>query len=127
MTGETLADTSIDLTRLKKHRILGAGTFGQVWLASDKKTSNCYALKIQSKRTVVEHEQYDGVIREKNIMQQINHPFLIKLVNAFQDKTFLYMVLEMYQGGELFSVMHNGADDGLPKPHCVFYAACVLE
>jgi len=60
-------------------------------------------------------------------MAQINHPFVIKLVNAFQDNTFLYMVLEMYQGGELFSVIHQGVDKGLPTKHGIFYAACILE
>jgi len=127
VTAESALDPSVDLTRLKKHRILGAGTFGQVWLASDKQSKNVYALKIQSKRVVVSHEQYDGVVREKNIMAQINHPFVIKLVNAFQDDTFLYMVLEMYQGGELFSVIHQGADRGVPTKQGIFYAACILE
>lgn len=124
---ESALDPEISLARLKKHRILGAGTFGQVWLATDKKTKSVYALKIQSKRVVVSHEQYDGVVREKNIMAQITHPFVIKMVNAFQDDTFLYMVLEMYQGGELFSVIHKGSDKGLPTKSGIFYAACILE
>ena len=127
IVAQSSLDRSIDLSRLKKHRILGAGTFGQVWLTTDKQTKKVYAMKIQSKRVIVSHEQYDGVVREKNIMAQINHPFVIKLVNAFQDPTFLYMVLEMYQGGELFSIIHQGADKGIPTSHGIFYGACILE
>lgn len=42
-------------------------------------------------------------------------------------RTGLYMVLELVQGGELFSVVHTEQMDGVPNGHARFYAACILE
>ena len=81
-----------------KVRILGVGTFGKVWLVSHKKTQVPYALKMLSKREIIGHHQVEGVIREKNIMSSIDHPFVVNLVNTFQDPKHLYMLIELVQG-----------------------------
>ena len=90
-----LRDKSIKMSDLKKHRILGVGTFGQVWLVSKKGSTSddhVHALKIQVKRELLNHQQVDGVLREKNIMATIDHPFIIKLVNTYQDDRSLSFV-----------------------------------
>jgi hypothetical protein len=74
------------------------------------------------------HGQVDGVIREKEVMASIDHPFILKLVNTYQDPSSLYMLLELVQGGELFSLLHPpDAVDGVPESSARFYAACILE
>ena len=121
----------IQFAALKKHSILGAGTFGQVWLtsrlASDGETRVPYALKIQSKYELLQSQQAKGVIQEKEIMSQLQHPFIIKLVNTYQDRARVYMLLGIVQGGELFSIMHTEKGDGVPEDHARFYAAGILE
>jgi len=67
------------------------------------------------------------VIREKNIMTSIRHPFVVNLLCTFQDDLHLYMVIDMIQGGELFSVVHTETKDGIPNTNSRFYAACILE
>jgi protein kinase A len=69
----------------------------------------------------------DGVIREKNIMASLDHPFVVNLVSTFQDERSLYMLIELVQGGELFSVIHTETRDGIPNGNSRFYAACILE
>jgi CRP-like cAMP-binding protein len=118
---------SIKYKDLVKFRILGVGTFGKVWLVSHKKTGVPYALKQLSKREIIGHHQVDGVIREKNIMASIEHPFVVNLVSTFQDDRHLYMLIELVQGGELFSVIHTETRDGIPNGNSRFYAACILE
>jgi len=108
-------------------RILGAGTFGKVWLVSEKATKDTYALKIQVKKQLIEYNQAEGVIHEKNIMAQLDHPFIVSLVSHWKDEDKLYMVLKMYQGGELQSVIHTDRRDGIPEWGAKFYAANVLE
>jgi len=112
---------------LVKFRILGVGTFGKVWLVSHKRSGVPYALKQLSKREIIGHHQVEGVIREKNIMASIKHPFVVNLVSTFQDDRHLYMVIELVQGGELFSVIHTETRDGIPNGNSRFYAACILE
>lgn len=120
-------DRSIKLKDLIKFRILGVGTFGKVWLVSHKKTGTPYALKMLSKREIIGHHQVEGVIREKNIMSSIDHPFVVNLICTFQDDRSLYMLIELVQGGELFSVIHTETRDGVPNANSRFYAACILE
>jgi protein kinase A len=118
---------SIRFKDLVKFRILGVGTFGKVWLVSHKRTGTPYALKLLSKREIIGHHQVDGVIREKNIMASLDHPFVVNLVSTFQDERSLYMLIELVQGGELFSVIHTETRDGIPNGNSRFYAACILE
>jgi len=118
--------TDIQVKDLQKHRILGAGTFGQVWLVSDKQ-NNAYALKIQSKYDLIQNNQAKGVVNEKNIMAKLNHPFIIKMVATDQDPQRVYMVMGLVQGGELYSVLHTPKRDGVPEKEAKFYAAGIIE
>lgn len=120
-------DRSIDFKDLTRFRILGVGTFGKVWLVSHKKSGTPYALKMLNKREIIGHHQVEGVIREKNIMTSIDHPFVVNLICTFQDDKHLYMLIELVQGGELFSVIHTETRDGIPNANSRFYAACILE
>jgi CRP-like cAMP-binding protein len=131
--GQPLAPASASLNKtirfkdLVKFRILGVGTFGKVWLVSHKRTGTPYALKMLSKREIIGHHQVEGVIREKNIMASLEHPFVVDLVATFQDDFSLYMLIALVQGGELFSVIHTETRDGIPNGNSRFYAACILE
>jgi cAMP-dependent protein kinase regulator len=124
---QTPLNRSICFTDLVKFRILGVGTFGKVWLVSNKRTGTPYALKMLSKKEIIGHHQVEGVIREKNIMSSLDHPFVVNLVSTFQDERNLYMLIELVQGGELFSVIHTETRDGIPNANSRFYAACILE
>ena len=124
------AHVNIPLDALEKHAILGAGTFGQVWLVSHKAENGVrrpYALKIQSKYELIADQQAKGVVREKNIMHELHHPFLINLVQTYQDPQRVYMLLGLVQGGELFSLIHQATHDGIPEKDAKFYAAGVIE
>jgi protein kinase A len=112
---------------IKRHRILGMGAFGKVWLTSTKKDNTPYALKQLDKRELIKGNQVKSIHREKNIMYSIEHPFLLSLISSFQDEDHLYLVLELIQGGELFNVVHTDSSHGLPNNQAIFYAACVIE
>ena len=120
-------DMQIPFGELERHCILGAGTFGKVWLVSRKGTNDAYALKVQVKRQLIEHHQAEGVLREKNIMAQLDSPFIISLSATYQDATSIYMLTKLYQGGELWSIIHTSKRDGLPEEAANFYLATVLE
>jgi hypothetical protein len=113
--------------KLERMRLLGSGTFGQVWLTRDTMTDSAYALKIQYKRELIEYNQADGVIREKRIMERMHHPFVMSIVNAQQDRDCLYMVMDLIQGGELRSQMRDEKKPFLAEGPTKFYASCILE
>jgi serine/threonine protein kinase len=41
-------------------------------------------------------------LAEREILEKFNHPFVMKLQFAFQDKVNLYLLMEFVNGGELF-------------------------
>lgn len=119
---------NITMKDLNMIKILGAGTFGKVWLVTTKsKDDEAYALKVQVKKQLIEYNQAEGVIREKNIMTKLDHPFIIKMAGHWQDDDKLYMLLKLYQGGELQTVIHTSNRDGVPEWAAKFYAANILE
>lgn len=125
---DSIVERGIALKDLERHTILGAGTFGQVWLVSRKKSDGkrvAYALKIQSKYELVHDGQATAVVYEKNIMAQLHHPFLIGLVNTYQDEHFVYILLQLVQGGELYNYIHTKKSNFLHDKDAKFYAACI--
>mmetsp|Transcript_9882 Transcript_9882/g.27421 ORF Transcript_9882/g.27421 Transcript_9882/m.27421 type:complete len:1172 (-) Transcript_9882:144-3659(-) len=128
---------------LKRLKMLGEGQFGQVWLATDTKEEErkAYALKIQSKFELVDMAQAEICIREKEIMSRLNHPMIMKLFATFQDSQFLYMLLDMVNGGELFNRIYpmdeeeedddesyNSEDDlGLLESDAKFYCFVLAD
>ena len=60
--------------------MLGKGAFGKVYLVTDKNNNNKrYALKMIFKNQVMENDMLKYVYAEKNILQNSNNPFIIKL------------------------------------------------
>ncbi|KAI9298225.1 Pkinase-domain-containing protein [Neoconidiobolus thromboides FSU 785] len=82
---------------------LGTGTFGRVYLTRNKMSSNFYAMKVLKKTEVVRLKQVEHINSEKQILAQVNHPFIVNLNCTFQDSVNLFMLLEYVPGGELFS------------------------
>jgi len=120
-------DSTITIDDVRKHKMLGMGAFGKVWLATSRDTKKPYALKTITKRQLIDAGQVKGVMREKQIMASLEHPFILPLVGSFQDENFLYLLLPLVQGGELFNVVHTDTRDGLDNNSSQFYAACILE
>jgi hypothetical protein len=126
----SIVKTKVSLESLKRHTILGAGTFGQVWLVSSEGVDGkpvAHALKIQSKYELCQDGQAKAVVDEKNIMSQLHHPFISNLVDTYSDPGYVYMLMEMVQGGELYSIIHTSRRDGVKEDSAKFYAAGIAE
>jgi serum/glucocorticoid-regulated kinase 2 len=97
---ETKEKVTLRDFQLKK--VLGRGSFGKVMLVRKKDTGQYFAMKILKKDFIIKRNQVDHTKAERKILQQLQHPFLMKLRYAFQSQAKLYLVLDFYQGGELF-------------------------
>lgn len=58
-------------------RVIGTGTFGKVYLATLGK--EVIALKALKKTQLIELKQVEHIKTEKNILSQIQHPFIVNL------------------------------------------------
>jgi len=110
---------------LEIRRILGVGTFGRVKLVIHKPTNVTYALKCMRKAQVVATKQQSHVLNEKRILAMMDHPFILALVNTYQDAGELYMLEELALGGELFTLLAKRAP--LFDQPAKFYAASVAS
>lgn len=122
-------ETKLGINELKKHKVLGQGAFGKVWLVQSKNTDTPYAMKIINKRKLLDSKQERGVLREKEMLALLHHPFILYLVSSFQDEKNLYLVLPLIQGGELFHVLSQESADGhgLSVSDAAFYGAGIVE
>lgn len=115
---------SVKLEDLELRNTLGCGAFGRVKLCRLPKTDQFFALKCQAKRSIVESGLQEHVLNEMRVMRKINHPYIAKLYVALQDKQYIYFVLELLQGGELFTHLRNRGK--LTEQTARFYAATVV-
>eukprot|EP00945_MAST-04E_sp_MAST-4E-sp1_P000701 g701.t1 len=115
------------LQDLETRGVLGRGAFGFVFLVRNKLNDERYAMKKISKVTVVEKAQEENIVREKLLLAGMDHPFLPRLYLTAQDKDCLYLVIELLQGGDLFSALVNRPDQVFDRDHSVFYTACIVE
>lgn len=85
---------------------LGEGSYSTVVLATDKLTSNKYAVKILDKRHIIKEKKVKYVNIEKHALNRLSHcPGIISLFFTFQDKHLLYFVLEYASNGELLGLI----------------------
>jgi hypothetical protein len=114
----------ITLEDLEIKTTLGCGAFGRVKLCRYPKSDQYFALKCQAKRSIVDSGLQEHVLNEMRIMRKINHPFIAKLYVALQDNRNIYFVVELLQGGELFTHLRNRGK--LSEQAARFYAATVV-
>ena len=83
-------------------KLIGQGTFGKVFLVEHNATKNLYAMKCIRKDLIIEHNQLDNITMEKNILNSIDHPFLVNMEYVFQNEFRIYFLMKFIKGGELF-------------------------
>jgi protein kinase A len=105
-------------------RIVGTGSFGRVCLARHKTTDTVVAIKSFLKANIVKNQQTDHLISEKNVLEILDHPFIVKMHTTFQDQQCIHFVFEFIAGGEFFS--HLRSRGQLCEEAARFYAAEVL-
>mmetsp|Transcript_123812 Transcript_123812/g.214656 ORF Transcript_123812/g.214656 Transcript_123812/m.214656 type:complete len:336 (+) Transcript_123812:78-1085(+) len=104
-------------------KVLGKGSYGKVMLVKkkDDEKETVYAMKMLRKEHVVKRNQVEHTKTERNVLEAVDHPFIVKLHYAFQTPTKLYLVLEYCAGGELF--FHLSRAGRFSEGRCKFYAS----
>jgi calcium-dependent protein kinase len=78
---------------------LGEGAYGSVCKATHVSTKDVRAIKRVSKRKASDIKR---LRQEIAIMKMMDHPNIISLFETYEDKMFIYLVMELCTGGELF-------------------------
>lgn len=91
----------VNLNHFRLLRVVGKGAFGKVRIVERKDTGLTFALKYIRKDEVVRSESVRNIIRERRMMEHLDHPFLCNLRYSFQDIEYLYLVIDLMNGGDL--------------------------
>ena len=92
----------VKLEDFKVLKVIGRGSFGKVCLVEYLPTHETYAMKSLKKDVLIEQEQIENTLLEKEILQTIDYPLLCGLVFCFQTDERIYFILPFLSGGELF-------------------------
>ena len=83
-------------------KIVGKGTFGKVFKVQQKNTGKYYAMKCIRKDVILKNENMDSLKLEKEILYEMNHPFIVGMDYVFSDEARIYFLMDFVEGGELF-------------------------
>ncbi|KAF5094062.1 hypothetical protein D0Z00_003715 [Geotrichum galactomycetum] len=133
VSGEVRVQLSFERTRGNQRvgpndfevlRLVGKGTFGQVYQVRKHDTRRIYAMKILSKKIVVAKKEIAHTLGERDILVRtaLTHSqFIVGLKFSFQTATDLYLVTDYMSGGELF--WHLQKEGKFNETRAKFYIA----
>ena len=82
-------------------KLLGKGSFGEVYLVRQIGTDTLYAMKVLSKSKILGQNLLRYAKTERDVLSYTVHKFIVSLNYAFQTKTKLFLILDFCPGGDL--------------------------
>ncbi|XP_050228029.1 calcium-dependent protein kinase 28-like [Mercurialis annua] len=83
-------------------KLLGHGQFGYTYVATDKSNGDRVAVKKIEKNKMVLPIAVEDVKREVKILRELaGHENVVQFYDAFDDDSYVYIVMELCEGGEL--------------------------
>ena len=118
-------------------KVIGQGAFAKVYLVkhcvpqtpdskSGRKSNETkyYAMKAIKKSRVLEKVFCESTVKERQVLLQMEHPYLLKLRYAFQTPDCLYLIVDYVNGGDMF--YHIKKQGHLNEKHAKFYGAQII-
>ena len=83
-----------------------------------------YAMKEMSKARIITKRSVQSVMSEKKLLEKLQHPFLVNINFAFQDRENIYLVSDLLTGGDLR--YHIGKRRRFTEKETKFMIACMV-
>jgi len=114
-------------------RIIGEGSFSQVYLARDVSSGKEVAIKVCKKAHIIREKKQDAIMREKQVMLILTDPnkwstvtpFFVRLFATFHNADSLYFVLSLAKRGDMLKFIKKMAAQEVDVTQ--FYAAELVQ
>ena len=105
--------------------VLGKGAFGKVYKGTDRSNPEFeIAIKVLNKDKMTPKD-LATVMDEVDLLKKVDHPNIVEYFETYDDKHYLYLVMELCTGGELFDSHDDCLKSG--KPYSERRAAEVIK
>ena len=98
-------DVTLEDFQIKK--VIDKGSFGKVFLVVNRKNGRQYAMKRIRKDILINKGQVQNTKNERDILLNIEHPFLLGMDYVFQNDFRLYFFLDYIKGGNLYDHLYK--------------------
>ena len=79
---------------------IGTGRYSRCYRAKNKETGHYFACKELEKGNLTD---YETLMSEIDILIKLDHPNIIKLYEIYETDKYIYLIMELCTGGELFN------------------------
>lgn len=79
---------------------LGEGNSGSVWKVQQKKTGECFAMKLIKKKRGMVAEK--GLETEIKCLRKLQHRHIVNIVDSVESSRYLWIIMECAEGGGLY-------------------------
>lgn len=107
-------------------RTLGESEFARVRLVRHTGTNRLYACKFWKKHVVVKNKLYKRMMRERDLVYRLRHPFIVEAKGSFMEDNHLVLVYELCAAGTLYGYMQAQGGKLLNETAIWFSANIVL-
>ena len=106
-------------------KLIGKGSFGKVYLSVQKLTNRLVAIKCLEKEFLKNSITKKKILLEVNILKKIiGHLNLIKLLEVFENKKYVFCVFEYCQKGDLLNYIKKKKNLKEKKIQNIFFQIC---
>ena len=89
------------LGEFRLSKVIGEGTFGKVIMALHDKTGEKVAIKILSKKSIIQNNDTERVYREITILKSLHHINICQLYYVIETTKYICLVIEYCNGKDL--------------------------
>uniref|UniRef100_A0A663EC42 Tyrosine-protein kinase n=1 Tax=Aquila chrysaetos chrysaetos TaxID=223781 RepID=A0A663EC42_AQUCH len=107
---------------LRLERKLGAGQFGEVWMATYNKH-----IKVAVKTMKPGSMSVDAFLEEANLMKTLQHSKLVKLHAVVTKEEPIYIITEFMEKGSLLDFLKSDEGNKQPLPKLIDFSAQIAE
>ncbi|NWU77751.1 HCK kinase, partial [Onychorhynchus coronatus] len=107
---------------LRLEKKLGAGQFGEVWMATYNKHT-----KVAVKTMKPGSMSVEAFLEEANLMKTLQHDKLVKLHAVVTREEPIYIITEFMEKGSLLDFLKSNEGNRLPLPKLIDFSAQIAE